>query len=778
MHPRSSRLITTVSLAVVAACDPEHAPEPAPTAREAFLTATPGLDCLDDLKLRLHHDDGTVDVTSDLELGLGELARPRDLVELSFTVTPACAADHRRLTLAAYTTQGIGLGLNPAYPPTAFDVHTTRLGGGDGYLLRARLPDCHYELDLAFGEPIDVQRTYKDTYAAESRLIFSAIGGDENCDEAPLAVDRFDPVEAGWGDAPVSAHFGWRLDADPAAQLRCELDLDGDGQPDQILEPCDHTTELIKTAALPQWTYGVGKHQPELVVTDGQRRAWAGTDIYANHLDYKPEVRFLEDRPDFLGADITVAPAPDLSTVVLHFKDAGTLPDVTPGEIVVGHGGPRGYMLRVEGVTIVDADLELTGLPVGLDDVLAGGFFGARDLQIDTSQARCVEEPCPDEIVPALDFPASLDEPAPAKLALDQVVHQTEPAPNGPKFVFKVTENGELHLQPGLEIERFELDVGFFSIPHADLAIAPALDITIVVKAALTHSLAFGEIYLGTLPLAVPLSVMLQPELQLAAALKFTGTLQARGRASAVKDHTGWRTDLETNVGGFLDTFGAAIGPEVRATLLAKFVLTLGFLDGPYIAPLASVGLRHTLGHSQCDTCNQAFWEGGAEFGWRAFGAALFDPIKVILAAGEIWKECNPTFCEPLTGGPVIVSPRDGVLLDCQQYPRFKFRAPGAATTEDVNSPHQFIIAIEADHQIHGPYEYEIDTAFRGGQPEWDIQCVPIGDEGWGECTYTPADNPCHLHSGSNWSNHSWRVTAHVPPASGSPTASATYDVP
>ncbi|WP_434427073.1 hypothetical protein [Nannocystis pusilla] len=440
-------LISAVSLAVVAACDPELAPQTEISPREASLMAAPGLDCLTDTKLRLHHDDGTLDVTTDLATGLAELARPRDVVELSFAVTPQCAADHRRLTLAAYTTQGINLGLDPIHPPTAFDVHTTRLTG-DTYLLRVRLPDCYYELDLAFGEPLPVQRP-KLSYAAQSRLIFAAIGGDDTCDEAPLTVERFDPVEAGWGDAPVSAHFGWRLTADPAAQLRCEFDFDADGQPDVIHEPCSRTTELVKTAALPQWTYAVGKHRPELVVSDGQRRIWAGTDIYANHLDYKPDVHFLEQRPDFLGADVTVKPAPDLSQVVLHFKDAATLPDVAAGEVVVGHGGARGYMLRVESVTYDDADLVLLGEPVGLDAVLAGGFFGVRDLPIDTSDIACVEAPCPDEIV-VLPEPAGSGELVElGTLALDE---DPIPPPGGPRLVFKFGGHGELHFSPGLDV--------------------------------------------------------------------------------------------------------------------------------------------------------------------------------------------------------------------------------------------------------------------------------------------------------------------------------------
>ncbi|MFY0532588.1 hypothetical protein [Nannocystis pusilla] len=87
--PASRLLISAVSLAVVAACDPELAPRPETTAREASLLAAPGLDCLTDTKLRLHHDDGTLDVTTDLAAGLAELARPRDLVELSFVVTPS-----------------------------------------------------------------------------------------------------------------------------------------------------------------------------------------------------------------------------------------------------------------------------------------------------------------------------------------------------------------------------------------------------------------------------------------------------------------------------------------------------------------------------------------------------------------------------------------------------------------------------------------------------------------------------------------------------------------
>ncbi|MFY0532589.1 hypothetical protein [Nannocystis pusilla] len=592
----------------------------------------------------------------------------------------------------------------------------------------------------------------------------------------PLAVERFDPVEAGWGDAPVSAHFGWRLTADPAAQLRCEFDFDADGQADAIHEPCSRTTELVKTAALPQWTYPVGKHRPELVVSDGRRRIWAGTDIYANHLDYKPDVHFLEQRPDFLGADVTVKPAPDLSQVVLHFKDAATLPDVAASEVVVGHGGARGYMLRVESVTYDDADLVLLGVPVGLDDVLAGGFFGVRDLPIDTSDVACVEAPCPDEIVVLPDPLAGSDELVElGTLALDEdegpilllaapgwcsssatTASSTSPRPRRRALRARRrlaqhpsrrrgdhADHPRQHRRQGRPhpVHRVRRD-----LPRDLTPGHPNID----------HAAARAG---GRGRLQVHRHRRCERHRH-----RFQGSHRLADRARDPRERLPRQLRRRH-------------GPRAQRHLAGQVRHDARLPRRPLRR--AARHRRPAQHHERLRDLQPGLLGGRRRVRVEAFGSELFDAIKIILAAGEIWKECEATgpSCEPLSGGPVIVRPRDGVLLDCQQYPKLVFRAPGAATTEDVNSPHQFTIHVNATHQQHGLYNYVVNTAFRGGLPEWDLQCVPLGDDGWGECTFTPADNPCML-GGSQWSNHSWSVTAHVPPASGNPTDVATFDVP
>lgn len=683
VHP--SRLVLTLAATVLTACDAPEAAPAAPAPR-ALVDAPLADACLTDTKLILHHEDGTDDVTADLATGLGELARPGDELELGFSVTDECAGKYGpRITLAAATSVGDHpMSLLPT-PTPAFDVHAARLDGGP-QLLHVRLPRCSYALDLAFGEPLPVQ-SGEQTYAAQSRLILSSQHAGAACDEDPLAVERFDPVEPGWGDAPVSVHFGWQLAAPPAAQLRCELDLDGDGQADEILDPCPHGTDGIKTAALPLHKYELGKHRPELVVSDGTRRIWAASRVYANHLDYKPGVRFLEQLPGFVSADVHVNPAPDPSKVTLHFAGIKDTPTAAPGQIVVGHGGPQGYMLRVQTATRLGKQLELTGELVGLDAVLAGGFYGVRDHHVAMDGARCLAGPCDAVITPVAEFPPDPDAPAPAPglLALDAPEGDLDGA-RGVRFTIPLPDNvGSVTFFGGMLIKSFELEFDWFSIPHANVELTPAIETTLTVDVGVQKTFELPDLFLGVLPTPIPVSVELRPALKLEANYKFTGRARIKLPGTIHKDGEGWRSTFEPTFGGVLNLFesNAILGPEIKATAMPRVALALGPIDGPYFSPTFALGARNTMGDS-CETCNTAFFEFGAEFGWNKpwnSSDALFTPLTLTFAEQELWEKCkrNTPFCDPDTqdpqdpppggggsGGDVHLLSHDGLHFDFQ----------------------------------------------------------------------------------------------------------------
>lgn len=697
MHHRHHRLfIHSLTFAGLLGCD---VPEPAaaPSLREeelleeVVLTPAPA-SCFEDIKLVLHHDDKTTDVTSSLAEGLGSLARPNDLVELSFVLAPGCAEEHgSRVTLAAYTSPGITLAvLTPKPPARAFDMHTAPIGPDGGHLW-VRLPPCFFAVDLAFGEPLQSYSGPQNPYEAANRLIASGQGGHSSCDAVPrLAVERFEPAEQGWGEAPVSAHFGWKLVAEKDAALTCELDLDGDGQPEQTLAPCQLDTSGTKTAALPVRTFAaVGEHRPAIVVRDGERRIWAATSIFANHLEFKPEVRFPEQMAGFVAAAVEPAQPPELAVVKLQFASADHVPAIAKGEVIVGKGGGSGYMIRAVEVLQKDDGVVVFGEAVGLDDALASGFFGLRDVRVDTAKAGCVTGACLGSVTPVA-APPDGDVGPPENELFAAPKGEEDEDDEEAKFGLKVAGEfaggaGEIEVFVGFLVERFVIDVGWSGIEKVDIKAGPAAEVAVATLQPFEpEPLELGRYYFGSLPTPVPINVHVAPHLKFEAAFKTILKGSVGAPFEVTKDASGWRTVVDPQLSGDAQGVESEVGleleGEVKGTVVPEFELSLAFLSGPYIAPTLSLGAKATL--DGCAGCLAAFVEGGGEVGWHSdwwAGGELFEPLEVVLYEIELLKKCweLPGACEepepepepPAGGGSwgdVHLVSHDGLLFDFQ----------------------------------------------------------------------------------------------------------------
>ncbi|MBZ5708537.1 VWD domain-containing protein [Nannocystis pusilla] len=711
MHHRHHRLfIHSLTLAGVLGCDAP--PGAAPTVREELLEegellALSPASCFDDLKLVLHHEDGTTDVSNSLGEGLGALARPNDLVELSFGLDPGCAAEHgSRVSLVSYTTAGITPAVLTKKPlPQAFDMHTAPIGPDGGHLW-VRLPPCFFEVDLVFGEPLQRLSSSQNPYEADGRLVVAGHGGHSSCEDVPrLAVERFDPAEQGWGEAPVAAHFGWKLAAAPDTKPSCALDLDGDGQPEQTFDPCPLDTGGIKVAALPSHTFAaVGEHRPALLVSDGERRIWAATSIFANHLEFRPEVRFPEQAKGFVAAVVDPVEPPELATVKLKFAGADDVPSVAPGEVIVGKGGAGGYMVRAVEVVHNGESLVVIGEAVGLEGAIAGGFFGARDVQIDTTNAGCPGGSCSGVLTPVA-APPGAGSGGPVKDAL-LAAEEDEESKFGVKIAADVQGGlAEVEVFAGVVIERFVLDFGWFGMDAVEVKGKPMAEVAVAVKQEFeSDPLELGEFYLGTLPLPVPLSVWLLPKVSFSAALKaaLKGSLSAP--FEIVKDAAGWRTSVDPQASGDAQGLEPEVGleveGEVKATLSLENELRLAFLTGPYAALKGSLGAKATK--EFCKGCLTAFIEGGAEVGWHSdvwLGGELFEPQEVTLLEVELLKKCwelpsVPELCEPepepppggATWGDVHLVSHDGLLFDFQAGGEFVLTRATAGAPFEVQT--------------------------------------------------------------------------------------------
>ncbi len=707
MHTRKPRLIiTSLSLAGLCACDFERAPDDdgvesfrketldpkEPVEVEGPILIGPPIvigppveetpaACFTAFHLVLHHDDGTQDVSSSVDAGLDKYARPGDLLELDFKLDPACLPKYGpRLALVSYATSGI-FGLKPVVQPHAYDVHTANFGPEGGHL-SARLPNCFFEVDLVFGEPLPAP---SNDYETQQRLIARASGGNNGCDSVPrLAVEQFEPVGPGWGDAPLATNFGWRLTPPKAGpKLTCEFDLDGDGTVDEVRSPCPTDTSYTKPGLLPYGTFEApGKHRPELVVSDGTRRVWAATTVHANKLEYRPDVHFPEQAVGFQGAELQVHPAPLPSELKLKYASPEQVPQVQVGQVVVGFAGDSGYMLRVKAVEASSEALLITGTSVELQDVIAGGHFGMRDLQVATANARCVSPGCANSVVTPVELPPGFAGSEVKDLAL------LDEAPLGDgvetKFGVKISvplgtlDRGEVEAFGGVLIKNFEFDATIFGIPKADIDLGPVFEFAITAKAAIGESFEFGTYYLGTLPAPIPLTLMYTPRLDLETAFKFSGKVAVRAPMRLRKDATGWAHSFDPVLDGEMQSLdidsGVEAGLEVKATSVHQIELVLGFLSGPYLGPAVGLAIKGMFDQN-CKYCLSVNLEGGGELGWKTpWGLGdLFDPIKITLLEVEIAKDC-PFFSDECTPPPppggswgdVHLVSFDGLLLDFQ----------------------------------------------------------------------------------------------------------------
>ena len=694
LSPITLSLAGLAGLVGLAGCDALPAADTATESRGAPLWKAPLEPCIATGTVTMKHDDGTVDVSQQIGAGLATYARPNDMIEIDFSVTKECQEEHgSRVTLAASTDPGIGFGISPQQATQAWDVDTQRFKSSGGTLV-VHVPDCFFQLDLAFGEPLATQGV-DASYASAGRSIVSVRGGQNACSAPALAVRQFDSVQPGWGEAPVSANFGWEIDADPAAQLTCSFDFDGDGKADYVHDNCPANTSEISLAELPQHVFeSLGRHRPELIVSDGARRVWAATTIYANHIEYASGVRFPEATQKFVGGTRSEDKSL-LATITLEYTSTKDVPAIAVGDVIVGKAD-GGYMVRAQQVTHKLNTLTIVGPSVGLDQTVKSGFVGLRDVQVSTEHAHCVGT-CAGEIEPVSDPPGVVAKPALALDAPNQLLagESTYGVRVG-LAAFKPHVTAEAWV--GLVVKDFVLDFGFLSVDAVDIEVVPTVEATLGMNLdVFNKSVDLGRFYMGTLPLGLPVTVWVVPHVDFKASVKFSGKATFRAPVSLQKQNDAWNNTLTTETAGEVSgpDGGWSVGGSVSAGMALNNELALGLLRGPYFGPYATLGLRKTF-DEDCAFCIKGDLEGGVQVGWsKPWGVGdLFDPLKLFKKI-DLFNVCTPDngpeACpqEPQdpppggTVGDVHAMSHDGLMFDFQAGGEFVLvRATGGAPFE------------------------------------------------------------------------------------------------
>jgi hypothetical protein len=742
-------ILSSITLAGLYGCHAgEDAPAGEPKPRDLEVGPIFEIEkCLTDSYVLIKHKDGTSHASDDIQEGLASHVRAGDYIEAMFGLSPACAAKHgSRVTLAAYTTGGIDKLVHTNPPAPAYDMDTTMVGE-DAAVLTLHVPDCMFRVELAHGEPLGALSQPDGTYAAEGRSIVTVEGGDDDCKDVPkLAIESFDTVERGWGDAPLLTHFGWSFVAEEGTTLGCDLDLDGDGVVDKGLYPCTPNTAGLKLAALPSHTYiNPGESRPTIVVSDGTRRLWASTSVLANKLDFKPNVRFPHKLLSFTNAWVMQQDGQETIKVTLKYTTSKGMPVYKIGDILVGDG-PARYMMKVSKAVMGFNQVTYTGTLVGLDEVVAGGYFGVRDVRLSTEGAYCTSQ-CVGELIP-------VDQPPGAQVGEKMLAFDAPEADTEHKYGIKLgidlPTGGNVELFGGVVIKKFAIDGLAFGDLHVDIEIAPTIEAVAAITAAAKAELKVGEWFLAALPTPVPVSLKLTPKFVLDSTLKFAGKFTG-ALTLFLKHQAGqWDKGIKRSVTGSASLLEGAPGGELslesKLTVVPGFAFELGgFMKGPSFAPTGSIGIKATQDVKKCEFCMTVFGELGGLIGWEApWGLGdIIDPITFTAAEVEFIKKCDPVgigVCQPPpppppggggggSWGDVHVISHDGLLFDFQAGGEFVLvrATEGApfevqARQEPLSNNHSLsyntAIATKVDGKKVGFYTQMPSLVYVGGEAQ------------------------------------------------------------
>ena len=202
------------------------------------------------------------------------------------------------------------------------------------------------------------------TVAAAAACLLLIFGCGEET-PSPVAEAQFSATPS-WGDAPFSTTLSWEIESNRPSDLKCTLDLDGDGTIDEELKSCPLEGSRPWTFAEP------GEYNPVLTVSaGGENLAEVRLRVFSNKLTFAPEVVHIDQAEGISGFERTG------DTLVLQTTEPDTVPPIEAGTILLSIEDV-GLLVRVVSVDSGEGNtMELTTEPVGLDEAIAEGFWGA-----------------------------------------------------------------------------------------------------------------------------------------------------------------------------------------------------------------------------------------------------------------------------------------------------------------------------------------------------------------------------------------------------------------
>lgn len=487
-------------------------------------------------------------------------------------------------------------------------------------------------------------------------------GKDEGQTSAPpvttatpeLRIATFDAAEPGWGDAPVSVHFTWAIESTTGRPLTCLLDVDGDGSIDQRIEGCRANTLREPIDGLPAHSYAnPGEHKPKLVVTDGVNTVDATQEIFANKITFGKNTVFPEKMAGFVNAE-----AVPNTSVVLTFASEAQVPNVKVGDILWGTSG-TGYLIKATEVTKSGATVSIKGVQGQVGEAIENGFLGARNVRPSYDGVKCLDETCQGSTIEKL----TADPPLPPTLSPQSLgVRRDAFESGGGNFGVKIgLPNGgnpfEHSIFMGLKIDKFILEIGFFTVNRFVVDVTPNFNYEIAFKGTIAEKkISLGTFTLGTFPIGpVVITPIVFPYISVGANLKFGGSVgydfPLKMQYTKVR---GVETSFDAQRRGSADEapepFGAGAAFEAEGKLGFPVTAAIFGIGGPYFGPVLGLTGEFKVSpeftqdpcKKKIEVCIGAKASFTGEFG---FGCPWIEDINVKAELGftelELFKRCS-----------------------------------------------------------------------------------------------------------------------------------------
>jgi len=571
-----------------------------------------------------------------------------------------------------------------------------------------------------------------------------------------VAIQEFNATPA-WGYAPLQVELSWTILVPEDRIVQCEIDVDGDGNPEKTSTDCKQGTYAF--------TYSEGSYQPIIKVEDDIGNAVSKSIyVYSNKEltkdDLSTDVVFPEEFPSYLES---VLEGDQLS---LHFQTGATDSPVAVNQIVwLRQSHTLVRVLESLGSTAGTWSYRIR--PAQVDEAIKSYRFGV--VFDDSDQNGSVAS-----ALTTGDFNR-------VSSGLTIEGNGSVGKKQGWNGVLIKDDQGQTLLSVdvgafvGFKVKRFFIDIDWFTVRsmELDMGLGCSAEFAAEFNSKLTafnKKIPLPEVPLGVIPVGpLVLVANFKPVLsfkgQLGLNATFNASTEVFGGINVTYDGTNFDVKPEMAIKPVAEVLHPDITMDAYAQLKAGLAPGIGIkifnVAGPFMSPIGYADIKANVNlfpdEEFCITAGASI-EGAAGISAGLFGFDAEASVEVTFAEWEFYNECRPI--KEVLG--IECGNQECEFLedacDCPQDCPSDCGDTCCASDEDCGTCPEDC-ACDVDQECNAgqcvdcqPYMYQI---CKFGKMYWADSCLTVSDEvaddcnGWG-CSHSPTpgadhcnDSPC-----------------------------------